>query len=807
MRWIPGARQRDARGQFLLLAVVALAVVALAVAPVLADHKEVSLTGSDFEIDTNANLVLDDSSGLDWATVTEERRGDLPSGSGDDSFGQGSKEDTAVPAVVSGSIPPNKSDLKTFGVYQEENASGKFLHLYWTRVQDPSGTTNMDFEFNQSTVLSSNGVTPVRTAGDLLITYDLSKGGTVPILSLREWTGTAWGPPENLSGSGNATGSINTTAIAAGNSDGLGSLSARTFGEASINLDVIFDEGQCDSFGSAYLKSRSSDSFTAALKDFIAPIPVNISNCGSVQIEKVDDLGDPLAEATFVLYIDNGDAVFDAGDVVATDPDGATLTCTTDATGFCSIANVLFGDYWVDETVVPANHDKPTGLPAQFAVAGTTLVELGPYTNDRQRGSILVEKVVAATTTRLDGASFALDADGNPDTTGDQTAIPAVSGETGVFCIDGLLYGDYTVVETQAPSGYLADTETQAFTVDSKSDCSNRSTTPDLTFENTAQPQIVTSAQTPVTVGADIWDTATLSGGFNPTGTITFTLYENDQCSGTAVFSDTVTVDAGNSAYDSGKYTTNAAGTYYWIAAYSGDASNAAVSGSCKDAGETSVVDKEDPTIVTVAVTPVTVGADIWDTATLSGGFAPTGTITFTLYSDSDCTTAVAGYSSSVPVNGNGDYDSAKYTTAAAGSYYWIASYSGDTNNDPVSGSCGDAGETSVVNPAVPSLDTTPKLLPNDDATLSGLFGTPSGTITFELHATADCSGEFIYSETQNVNGNGTYSTTNTTVFITEDGTYSWLVTYSGDANNTSALSACDAEQQVIDFTPLFEIN
>ena len=56
---------------------------------------------------------------------------------------------------MSGSIPPNKSDLKAFGVYTETgevtlgNPTGKFLELLWTRVQDPSGTTNMDFELNQ----------------------------------------------------------------------------------------------------------------------------------------------------------------------------------------------------------------------------------------------------------------------------------------------------------------------------------------------------------------------------------------------------------------------------------------------------------------------------------------------------------------------------------------------------------------------------------------------------------------------------------------------------------------------------------
>ena len=88
--------------------------------------------------------------------------------------GQGAAEDTACPSVVDGSIPPNKSDLKTFGVYFEDSAQGRYLHMFWHRVQEPSGTTNMDFEFNQSETISGNGVTPVRTAGDALIQYDLS---------------------------------------------------------------------------------------------------------------------------------------------------------------------------------------------------------------------------------------------------------------------------------------------------------------------------------------------------------------------------------------------------------------------------------------------------------------------------------------------------------------------------------------------------------------------------------------------------------------------------------------------------------
>jgi hypothetical protein len=115
-----------------------------------------TLDGSAFEIDADANQVVNSTNCIDWLTASGATiKADSASGSGDESFGEGTKEDTALPTVVSGSIPPNKSDLKAFGVYTESgqvrtgNPTGKFLELLWTRVQDPSGTTNMDFELNQ----------------------------------------------------------------------------------------------------------------------------------------------------------------------------------------------------------------------------------------------------------------------------------------------------------------------------------------------------------------------------------------------------------------------------------------------------------------------------------------------------------------------------------------------------------------------------------------------------------------------------------------------------------------------------------
>ncbi len=312
-----------------------------------------SLPGSNFEIDEppdGANLVVNGASpAIDWLAGSTAgsamRTGvvlktDNNSGSGDNSFGQGSKEDTAIPTVVSGSIPPNKSDLKNFGVYTESNANGDFLNLFWSRVQDPSGTTNMDFEFNHNAcvvggtdnVCSSNGVTPVRTAGDLLIQYDLSNGGTNATISMREWSGSAWGPATALS---DALGTINLVSIPANLSGGIGSLSPRTFGEASIDLESLFEEGECEAFGSAYLKSRSSDTFNSALKDFIAPAAVNISNCGSITIVKD---ADPEGDQEFSYTGDLG--AFDLID------DGTS----TDTMLFDSLVE---GDYAVDETDTP----------------------------------------------------------------------------------------------------------------------------------------------------------------------------------------------------------------------------------------------------------------------------------------------------------------------------------------------------------------------------------------------------------------------------------------------------------------------
>jgi hypothetical protein len=103
-------------------------------------------------------------------------------------------------------------------------------------------------------------------------------------------------------------------------------------------------------------------------------------------------------------------------------------------------------------------------------------------------------------------------------------------------------------------------------------------------------------------------------------------------------------------------------------------------------------------TLSTQASATVPVGGTVFDTATLSGGVSPTGTITYRLFgpNNANCTGA-AKFTTTVSVVGNGSYRSARFAPLAVGMYRWIASYSGDSNNAASTGACNDANESVIV--------------------------------------------------------------------------------------------------------------
>src|SRR5262249_28810704 len=149
--------------------------------------------GSTFE-SGDGNLAVDTSGLHDWNSPVETIScgNTIPGGgancgldfdnhnSGDNSLGQGAKEDDVAPSVVTGSIPPSKDDLSRFYVNKERVNNNDYLYLAWER-SNLLGSAHMDFEFNQSSTPGGNGVTPLRTAGDLLIDFDFGGSG-VPVL-------------------------------------------------------------------------------------------------------------------------------------------------------------------------------------------------------------------------------------------------------------------------------------------------------------------------------------------------------------------------------------------------------------------------------------------------------------------------------------------------------------------------------------------------------------------------------------------------------------------------------------------------
>src|SRR5271166_1903131 len=186
----------------------------------------------------------------------------------------------------------------------------------------------------------------------------------------------------------------------------------------------------------------------------------------------------------------------------------------------------------------------------------------------------------------------------------------------------------------------------------------------------------------------------------------------------------------------SASFTATATGPDYWVATYNGDANNASVSSG--------------PTAEPVTITPATpmintsqqpasatVGSSIADQATVSGGYSPTGTVTFNLYNNSTAS-GTPLYTSPAETLVNGVATSPGYTATATGTDYWVATYSGDTNNSSVTS--GTASEPVTITPYSPSINTSQQPTSAvvgtsiaDQATVTGYH--PTGTVTFTLYS------------------------------------------------------------------------
>lgn len=185
--------------------------------------------------------------------------------------------------------------------------------------------------------------------------------------------------------------------------------------------------------------------------DGIVNYPLN-----SLVIKKADaNTGEMLDGATFEVFRITGETSGQNGKLIC--------TATTDNSGVIVITGLEAGAYAVRETKAPNNYiiaetDMQT---VNMKADGTSVVEVVfrnyPY------GSLLITKVDAVTNKPLSNAKFKV-------TTGDGTAVGTGNGvfttdSNGEILIPNLKPDSYVVTETEAPEGYVKDTEPQTIQI------------------------------------------------------------------------------------------------------------------------------------------------------------------------------------------------------------------------------------------------------------------------------------------------------------------------------------------------------
>ena len=433
-----------------------------------------------------------------------------------------------------GSVP---SDVLYFAWERDANSGSGFIAYEFMRAAAPAACVYS----GTPTETSLAGCNPFasRAAGDFMILWD-QQGGS------RILTKRVWGPT-------GATGS----SLVLGGPELLGANAAAHYspdgfkGEAAVNLTGagLTTGSACTTLANTVPSTVTGNSDTADYKDTVLT-STSLTTCAGISIRKVNDASETLARATFTLYNDVA-PLGGTRETGTTNTDTAVSparTCTTGSDGLCSMADVPYGNYWVVESFTPLNHDTAPDQTVVVGAGGSTPALL-TFVNARQRGSILWHKRAGSPTgALLGGAGFTVSAAlvGGPAgfTSVVTPAAGAPSNTTGVFCVENLLYGTYTVTETTVPAGYNGAAP-QNQTVNSSSNCTTRlaaaAPVADLTFVNLPAPGTIN-----VQKNDDVAPTA------NPLQGAQFTLFQSSNLTYEPLVDTTV---------QAGPLTTNASGT------------------------------------------------------------------------------------------------------------------------------------------------------------------------------------------------------------------------------------------------------
>ncbi len=322
-----------------------------------------------------------------------------------------------------------------------------------------------------------------------------------------------------------------------------------------------------------------------------------------------------------------------------------------------------------------------------------------------------------------------------------------------------------------------------------------------------------------VALGTIIHDSATVTvtpDSFTPTGSVSFTFFNNSDCSGQdGVAMGTILLDGSNPGVAHPSLSTDplAAGDYSFMATWPGDDNYTDSVSAC----ENFIVDKAQLEVTTEAhdslhgdITngSVDLGSIVHDTATVTGGVegfpAPTPSFTMTSNYAEDCSQGDTVANDGID-SGNGAAKSADSTTLAAGDY----AYRGEVaDSDNYIGAVSDC-EPFTVNKATPEVATeihdanhgvvTSVALGttvHDQASVTGIGVPglePSENVDFMFFNNDACEGEGTDSGSVALDGNdpGIADPSDDQGPLAA-GSYSFQAHYIGDANYKDATGPCE---------------
>ncbi|MEG1757832.1 MAG: SpaA isopeptide-forming pilin-related protein, partial [Oscillospiraceae bacterium] len=193
-----------------------------------------------------------------------------------------------------------------------------------------------------------------------------------------------------------------------------------------------------------------TEPFPVSVGAGVTEITVKNTPYSGIKILKVDDCGVALAGAKFSIY---------AGSSTTGTPLYSNLT--TNSSGKLIHGGLVAGTYTVLETQAPAGFVKdPTPQTINVLLGETKQVK---FINNPIRSSSIEILKVDDCGVGLAGGKFSIYA--GSSATGTPLYTDLTTNSSGIVIQGGLAAGTYTILETQAPSGYLKDPNPHTVTV------------------------------------------------------------------------------------------------------------------------------------------------------------------------------------------------------------------------------------------------------------------------------------------------------------------------------------------------------